>query len=323
MTQLKPIPKNFQPLSMRGKVLITGGTGYVGGWVLESLLNAGYEVTNLGRKAHSNPNVESLIACITDREALQEALSNRYFDTVLHLAAANQLADEETIELVNVKGTQNLIVALQRAKPKLFIYLSTIKVYGPVNGRITEHSVPNLIGSSAYGRSKLAAEKYLLGLPVDWDNTRKVSLRLSNAYGAPKNADVDAWHLLFNNLSHGAFARGEIILKSPPDTQLDMIWLGSVCQVILKAISNNSITGIYNLGSGTSVTIGAVAEAVAFAYRGYFGKELTINKPETVGNIVGLKFDCGKLQSQVPYDTHPYFESQVIEIFKLLTTIKP
>jgi nucleoside-diphosphate-sugar epimerase len=308
---------------MRGKVLITGGTGYVGGWVVEALLNAGYEVTNLGRKTHSNPNVESLIANITDLGALQQVLSNRYFDAVLHLAAANQLADEETIKLVNINGTQNLINALLHSKPKFFGYLSTIKVYGATDGDITEQSVPNLIESSAYGRSKLAAEKYLLSLPAEWDNTRKVSLRLSNAYGAPKNADVDAWHLLFNNLSHSAFAKGEIILKSPPDIPLDMIWLGSVCQVILKAISNDSITGIYNLGSGTSIAIGAVAEAVASAYRGYFGKELTINMPETVGNIVGFKFDCGKLQSQVPYDTHPYFESQAIEIFKLLTTIKP
>jgi UDP-glucose 4-epimerase len=305
---------------MRGKVLITGGTGYVGGWVLESLLNAGYEVTNLGRKAHSNPNVESLIASITDQEAIHQALSNRYFDTVLHLAAANQLADEETIELVNVKGTQNLIVALQRARPQQFIYLSTIKVYGPVNGHITEPSVPNLIGSSAYGRSKLAAEKLLLGLPVEWDNTRKVILRLSNAYGAPKNVGVDAWHLLLNDLCSSAYQKGEIILKSAPDSQLDMIWLGSVGQVIVETITNPTIDGVYNLGSGKSITLAGVAEAVATAYQEYFGMPAKLQIPDAKGDLVNLEFDCQKLKSHVPFDVSNHLIDEAKKLFTLLAS---
>jgi nucleoside-diphosphate-sugar epimerase len=305
---------------MPGKVLITGGTGYVGCWLVEALLNAGYEVTNIGRKVHPNTNVESLIASLTDLEALQQVLSSRYFDVVLHLAAANQLADEETIELVNFKGAQNLISALQHTKPKLFIYFSTIKVYGSTVGHITEQSVPNLIGSSAYGRSKLAAEELLLGLPAEWGKTRMVALRLSNAYGAPKSVEMDAWHLLFNDLCRRAYENGEITLKSPPNIQLDMIWLGSVCQVVLETISKPTIEGIYILGSGQRITLGEVAEAVATAYQEYFGNPAKLKMPDAKGSIVNLEFDCQKLKALMPYDISNHLVAEAMEVFALLAT---
>lgn len=318
MTLPKPIPKNFQPLSMPGKVLITGGAGYVGGWVVEALLKAGYTVTNLGRKAHSNTKVESLIASIADLEVLQQVLSNRYFDVVLHLAAAGQQENEYAIDLINVGGTLNLLNALQPSKPSVFIYFSSIKVYNAKDGYLTEQTLPNLKGLSAYGHSKLKAENHLLNLGNGWEGTRKVVLRLSNAYGAPKNMDVDTWHLLFNDLCRNAYQKGEIALKSPPDTQLDMIWLGSVGQVVLETIANQTIHGVYNLGSGKSITLAEVAEAVATAYQEYFGKPAKLQMPDAKGDLVNLEFECQKLKSLLTYDVSNHLIEEAKKVFNLL-----
>lgn len=298
---------------MPGKILITGGTGYVGGWVTEALLHEGYEVTHLGRRSYPNHQVTSIIADIADRDAVQQALAHQTFDTVIHLAAADQRQHEDVLEQVNFMGMQNLLSALYSHPPSTFIYLSSIKVYGQVSGDITESTPPNAL-AGAYGRTKLNAENWLLKA----SNSRNVVLRLSNAYGAPKSKEVEAWHLLFNDLCRSAYEKGEITLKSPPDTLLDMIWLGSVSHVILESIRNDSLHGVYNLGAGKSIAIGEVAAAVSAAYMGYFGKELVINMPEPAGSLPSFMLDSQRLQSVIPYDTQSHFEAEALEIFKLL-----
>lgn len=301
---------------MPGRVLITGATGFVGGWVTEALLQAGYEVTHLGRKAHHNPSVSNLLADITDKEALTQELQNKLFDTVIHLAAADQRQGSDKLFAVNYHGTQHLLDALKGNPSCKFIYPSSIKVYPNLSGIATEET-PVSQGNTTYGDSKAAAERLVLELAPN-----HLVLRLSNAYGAPTNIDVEAWHLLFNDLCRSAYEKGEISLKSPPDTLLDMVWMGSVCQVILQAIANDSIKGIYNLGSANTIAIGEVAQAVARAYKSYFGKTLLVNMPPSAGNASAFTFNCAKLQSVAPYDTNTHFEEEAIKIFKLLANSK-
>ncbi len=302
---------------MPGKVLITGATGFVGGWVTEALLNAGYEVSALARRKYPNAQVNSLIVDIADWEGVAHAIKGESFDIVVHLAATGEKQGGVTVEEVNFGGTNNLMKALQSNPPKTFIYLSSLKVYGKLVGTINEELYPE--SKEPYAYSKNLAEKLVLGHCLGW-GCKVVLLRLSNAYGAPKSIGINAWQLLFNDLCKSAYETGEITLKSPPDTQLDMIWLGSVTQVIKEATANIEANGIYNLGAGKVVTIGEVAKAVALAYQSYFGKALTINMPELSGDIVDFTFDCSKLQSWIKYDTDPHFEEEAIEIFKLLSS---
>lgn len=301
---------------MPGKVLITGATGFVGGWVTEALLQAGYEVTHLGRKAHHNPSVSNLLTDITDKESLTQVLQNKLFDTVIHLAAADQRQGSDKLFAINYYGTKHLLDALKGKAPYRFIYLSSIKVCPNLSGIVTEETLVSQ-GSTTYGESKSAAEKLVRELVPN-----HVIMRLSNAYGAPTNIDVDAWHLLFNDLCRSAFERGAITLKSPPDTLLDMVWMGSVSQVILQAVTGDSIKGTYNLGAGKTVAIGEVAQAVAKAYQAYFGKSLVVNMPPPAGSATGFTFNCDKLQSVAPYDTNTHFEEEAIKIFKLLANSK-
>lgn len=301
---------------MPGKVLITGATGFVGGWVTEALLQAGYEVTHLGRRKHHNSQVANLLVDITDREGVLRALDKEGFDAVVHLAAADQRQGSGKLFEVNCQGTQNLLDALKGKAPCKFIYLSSIKVYQTLMGEVAEANTTSQ-GNATYADSKSAAERLVKDLAPNY-----VILRLSNAYGAPKNIDVDVWHLLFNDLCRSAYEKGKITLKSPPDTLLDMAWMGSVSQVVLQAIINENMKGTYNLGSGKSVAIGEVAQAVARAYQSYFGKSLLVSMPAHAGNIAGFTFNCDKLQSVAPYDVGTHFEVEAIKIFKLLANSK-
>ncbi len=300
---------------MPGKVLITGATGYVGGWVTEALLSNGYEVTALGRRKYPSEKVTSLIVDIANREGVDQAINGQSFDIVVHLAASGERQGDATLDEINTGGTIKLMKALHSNPPKTFIYLSSIKVYNSLSGVVNEASYAEGIGS--YGYTKQRAERWALSHCHGW-GSRVVVLRLSNAYGAPKHVAVNAWKLLFNDLCRSAYETGEITLKSPPDTPLDMIWLGSVADVIFGVIANKEVSEVYNLGAGKSIAIGEVAKAVAAAYQSYFGRDLTINMPEPSGNSPDFTFDCSKLQSLIKYDTDPHFEEEAIKSFKLL-----
>lgn len=300
---------------MLGEVLITGGTGYVGGWVTQALLQKGYNVTLLTRNPHLQNQTQNIVANLTDPDSLNNALAERYFDVVIHLAAAGERQHEADIWATNYDGTLNLLLALRRHPPKKIVYVSTVKVYGAKEGVITENTPTEPQG--AYGKSKLVAES-LVQIFCHETQTEAVILRLSNAYGAPKSLNINNWHLLFNNLCLSAFQEGAVTLKSPPDTQLDMIWLNTVCQVITEAAAGPHFEGVFNLGSGQSITTGQVAAAIDTAYQQYSGQQLSINMPQPAGNINPLRFDCSKLQARAPYPITHHFENEAIKLFHLL-----
>src|SRR5690606_33460469 len=114
-------------------------------------------------------------------------------------------------------------------------------------------------------------------------NAHPVIFRMSQAYGAPKSTHIHTWHPLFNDLCRNGLEKGEITLNAPPDTQLDMIWLGDASQVIPQAVAHTTIDGTFNLGFGKSITTGEVAQAIAQAYHEYTGKQAAITQPALAG----------------------------------------
>jgi len=304
---------------MLGKVLITGATGYLGGWLTEAVHAAGYRVTTLGRKPYPNTEVKTILADINDLESMKLALADEVFDVVLHLAAADQRQPPEDMLQTNIGGTAHLMQALQNRPPKKVIYVSSFKVYGVTSGIISEQTeLLSEYNTQSYGYSKFGGEQNIMGLGSSWGVQQLVTFRLSNAYGAPKRKEINAWHLLFNDLCRSAFRTGKITLNSPPDTLLDMIWMGDVCQLILDAIEHPVLHGIYNLGFGKSITTGEVATAVAEAYQQHFYKPIEIVQPAPAGNFQPLVFDCTRLRQQIPYTPKHHFQEEAIKSFQLL-----
>lgn len=303
---------------MLGKVLITGATGYLGSWVTEAVLAAGYTVTAIGRKQYPNTKVHTILADINDLEGMKIALEDGVFNVVLHLAAADQYQSPEQMLNTNIGGTAHLMQALQSNPPKKVIYVSSFKVYGATSGIINEHTaLLSEYNTQSYGYSKVGGEQTMKALGSSW-GAQLISLRLSNAYGAPKRKDTNAWHLLFNDLCQSVFEKGKITLNSPPDTPLDMIWMGDVCKVILSAIEHPTLHGTFNLGFGNSISTGAVAVAVAEAYQHHVNKPVEIVQPATAGNFQPLVFDCTKLQEQISYTPQHRFHEEAIKTFQLL-----
>jgi UDP-glucose 4-epimerase len=162
-------------------ILVTGATGKVGSRLVKRLAERGDQVRALIRdpmratqfKAHG---IELAKGDLLDAASLEAAVAG--IDVVVHSAAFFRGATPEQAHNVNDVGTQRLATAARAAGVKRFIFLSTGLVYGPTGecpATEDDHCAP----TAAYPLSKLAAERFLLGLK---DLDVRV-LRLAFVYG--------------------------------------------------------------------------------------------------------------------------------------------
>ncbi|NPV54308.1 MAG: NAD(P)-dependent oxidoreductase [Firmicutes bacterium] len=111
------------------KVLVTGGTGFIGREVVRQLIEIGKEVTALGRTI-PDEKVSFIQADFTDREALERALAGRFFDCIMHIASLpGDTGDPLQMVRVNINGCQNMLEYARNAKVDRFVLTSSISAY--------------------------------------------------------------------------------------------------------------------------------------------------------------------------------------------------
>jgi len=149
---------------------VTGGTGFVGSFLVDRLLSENYTVDLLVRdpskynKTHKNLNV--LKGDITDPESLKQLSVNT--DVIFHLAGlvAYKKKDRQKMEEVNVQGTKNVVEAYKNKKIKKFIHMSSTCAVGvSFDGKVplTEDSPYNVRKYDfGYFETKRLAEEYIV-----------------------------------------------------------------------------------------------------------------------------------------------------------------
>jgi len=173
------------------KVLVTGGSGFLGSHVAEQLSAAGHEVVALVRKSSNRKflstlkNVELAEGSVEDRASIDRAMKG--VDAVVHSAGLVKARTEAAFFECNTQGTVNLLEAAIAHAPDLkrFVHVSSLEACGPsLDGQPVpldqEHPV------TAYGRSKLAAEKEVISRK---DKLPVVVLRPAAIYG-PRDVEI-------------------------------------------------------------------------------------------------------------------------------------
>jgi 3beta-hydroxy-Delta5-steroid dehydrogenase / steroid Delta-isomerase len=156
-----------------GRVLVTGGSGFVGANLVTELLDRGHHVRSFDRSPSplaANPRLEGLEGDICDSETVAKAVDG--IDTVIHTAAIIDLVGGASVSekqrqrsfAVNVDGTKNLVHAAQAAGVKRFVYTASNSVV--MGGRRISGGDETLPYTERfndlYTETKVAAERFVL-----------------------------------------------------------------------------------------------------------------------------------------------------------------
>lgn len=167
--------KLIKTQTMGKKILITGASGFIGGFLVDEALKRGYDVW-AGVRAHSSrthlsdPRIHFIDLSYQDPEKLTEQLkefqdANGSFDYVIHNAGLTKTNDPKQFFVVNAENTHRLIEALADSdcSVKKFALMSSLSGFGKGDEKtfrpimLTDEQRPD----TAYGRSKVEAERYL------------------------------------------------------------------------------------------------------------------------------------------------------------------
>ena len=155
------------------KVLVTGGTGFVGSHTAKALKEAGHQVRLLVRSESKTKSVfdslgieidEVLVGDITDKTAVASAVEG--CDAVIHSAAmvstAEKFADE--VRKTNVGGTKLVIDCSMAAEIKKIIYVSSVSALFNANDTTMNEDTSVCTAKNPYGRTKVECENYVRDL---------------------------------------------------------------------------------------------------------------------------------------------------------------
>ena len=257
------------------KVLVTGGSGYIGSVVVRDLLAKGYEVAvfdNLerGHRCNVAPNAELIIGDLRNLEEIRAAMRKVTPDAVLHFAAYALVGESMANPMMyfenNVKGGVNLLTAMEEIGCKRIIFSSSCATYGvPPSLPIEEDMIQK--PTNPYGHSKLMFEQMCIWLK-ETKGFKPTFLRYFNAAGAAYGMveDHDPETHIIPNVLKVALGQKEFVqvfgddYPTPDGTCIrDYVHLKDLSSAHILALEKDCI-GAFNLGTGKGISVKEIVE---------------------------------------------------------------
>jgi UDP-glucose 4-epimerase len=266
-----------------GRIVVTGGAGFIGSHLVERLVAAGEDVVVLddlsrGRREWLPPGTKLHELDLRDGARLRDALREAAPETVVHLAAMHYIPAVEDApklaEEVNVTGTRMLLDALAATAPKVLLFASTAAVYPDCAGPIAESCAPDPI--DLYGRTKLEGERMVAEFAKQ-TAARTIVARIFNVIGG-RETNPHVVPEVIGQLRHG-----ELPLRignlSPRRDYTDVRDTAAALERLLAADDHRNV---FNVGSGRSVSVA----------------ELVQTCEEIIGRPVDVRVEQRRLRAQ-------------------------
>jgi len=302
-------------------ILVTGGAGFIGSHVVDSLLANGDAVTVLDNfdpfydrrikerniAAHRTHLRWRLIeADVRDADALGR-LPAGSFDAIVHLAALGgvrrSIETPLTYQDVNLRGTHNVLEAARRLKVPHLVFASSSSVYG-VNPRVPWHEDDSVLKPiSPYASTKVSGE--LLGhVYSHLYGIRFVALRVFTVYGPRQRPDL-AIHKFANLIADGR----PVPVYGDGSTRRDYTYVGDLVTGIEAALRyDRSPYEVINLGNNATVTLLEMIRAL----EGALGMRATIDwQPEQPGDVPQTWASVAKAHDLLGYEPRTTFTEGV------------
>jgi len=248
--------------------LVTGGSGFIGSNIVKLLIAQGHTVRvldNLLSGYRENltpfPDIEYIKGDVRDTDTVHRAAEG--VEVIFHLAASvgNKRSIDHPIEdsQINVIGTLNVLEAARKNAVRKVVYSSSAGIFGELKTLpIAEDHIQD--PDSPYGVSKLAAEKHALAYNKLYD-LEVVCLRYFNVYGL--NQRYDAYGNVIPIFAHRMLNNEPVTIFGDGEQTRDFINVRDIALANYKAAITTGKSGVYNLGSGTQITINKLVELMS------------------------------------------------------------
>ncbi|MBP6825377.1 MAG: NAD(P)-dependent oxidoreductase [Saprospiraceae bacterium] len=275
------------------RILITGASGFIGGFLVEEALERGWEVTAALRPTSDrtwlqDARIQFLELNFRSETDLQEKLKAAgRFHYVIHNAGSTKEPDRESYFNSNFENTRRFVEALRTNAqvPDKFLYVSSLAAIGPAKTDqwIKPGRTPAPV--TFYGESKLATEQYLASLPdFPW-----VAVQPGAVFG-PREKDL----LIAIRLAYKGWA---FLIGTKPQ-QLSFIYVKDLASLMMAALEHGVAGKKYLAGDGgtySNLDLGKAVEKVSGR------RTVTIKVPLSLVRVVAaLAETAGKFQNKVP-----------------------
>ncbi len=301
--------------------LVTGGAGFIGSHLVDSLLSEGNNVVVIDNfddfysKDVKLKNISNALTFdtyqlvegdIRDVNLLDELFSNNHFDVVVHLAAKAGVRPsiENTVEYydVNINGTLNILEAMKKYDVKNLVFASSSSVYG--NNKKVPFSENDVVDYpiSPYAATKKSGEllchtyHHLYDLKIN-------CLRFFTVYGPRQRPDL-AIHkfskMILNDETIPMFGDGT--------TKRDYTYIDDIIQGIKLAIDNLNGFEVFNLGESRTIMLKELISVI----ENEIGKKAIIEKfPLQPGDVEQTYADISKARELLRYDPRTEIEDGI------------
>ena len=273
------------------KILLTGGTGYIGSHTAVELISRGHEVEILDNLINSKitalDNIEKIsnvkpkfyFVDLLDKENLDKTFKKNHFDLVIHFAGLKSVSEsiEQPLRYYenNIGGTINLLEVMKKYNCKRLVFSSSATVYGNQDGvKLTEDSQTGIGITNPYGETKFMIEQILQDLAVADPDFKITILRYFNPVGSHESGLLgEDPNDIPNNLmpyimkvSTGELAKLSVYgddYNTPDGTAMrDFIHVVDLARGHVAAIDHqkNGVQ-IYNLGTGKATSVMEMVKA--------------------------------------------------------------
>jgi UDP-glucose 4-epimerase len=255
-------------------ILVTGGAGYIGSHITESLIDRKYNVIILdnlktGHKRLINQKANFIKGDINNKKLVNNIIKQYNIQTVIHLAAYLNVSEAEKNKLKcwnnNVKGTENLLSACKNSNVKNFIFSSSCSIYGNIKGSVNERVKPNPQGYYAY--TKFKGEELIKQYAKKYKYKYGI-LRYFNVAGASRSGkfgQIESNGQLIKNIATQSLKKKPIINIFGNDYPTedgtcirDYIHVSDLADIHIKVLDyleNNKKSFILNLGYGKGYSV--------------------------------------------------------------------
>jgi UDP-glucose 4-epimerase len=254
------------------RILVTGGAGFMGSHVVESLVQGGHEVLAFddlsgGFKDNVPAGARFAVGTVLDHGLLKRLFAKHRFEYVFHLAAYAAEGLSHFIRRFNYEnnliGSVNLINLSILHKVKCFVFTSSIAVYGKNQVPMSETMTPE--PEDPYGISKYAVEmdlrssKAMFGLP-------HIIFRPHNVYGERQNIG-DRYRNVVGIFMNQVMQGKPMTIFGTGRQKRAFSYIGDVAPVMARSIENRKAYGeVFNIGADVAYTVNELAREVATVF---------------------------------------------------------